>query len=244
LRKWANVITGRGFVLSVLAVGFLLNGCGGAITHEVCATVLATEGSVEIDGQRASLPDSVKTRLDLCAGTIVRTSSGAQVQIACLPNALVHLSENSALKIESVTLRKDGNETDDEMEARAVRCRLMTGAMDLSHRGTEGVAELIASTPHGKLIAKFNCVVRVAVDEKKTRITCASGMVTFVPANGDAGVTVEGGFVTEWPSSTPMVAAPAENTSDQQALVDAFERAQRLEALLKARGASFPWKSP
>jgi hypothetical protein len=240
LRESAIVRSGFCYILPILALGFLLNGCGGAITHEVCGTVLSTDGPVEINGHAAGSPNSLP---DLCAGAIIRTSSGAKIEIACLPNALLHLSENATLEIESITLRKDGNETDDEIEARAARCRLKSGVMDLSHQGTEGVAEFIASTPHGRLIAKFNSVARVAVDDKKTRILCASGTVTFVPTNGGAPVIVEAGFVAECPSTRPTVAAAAGNASDQQALIDLFDRAQRLESLLKSRGASFPRKS-
>lgn len=239
MHKLAGIISGRSFLLPILAAGFLFDSCGGPTTHEVCGTVLAAEGSVEINGQRAS-PHSIRSRPDLCAGAILRTFPRAKVQIACLPNALIHIAENTAFKIQSLTLRKDGNETDDGIEARAARCRLVSGAIDLSHWGTEGVAEFVTSTPHGTVIAKFNCVVRVAVDDKKTRITCASGRVMFVPIGGSP-LMVEAGFVTEWPSNTPITAAAAESASDQQALTDAFEMGQRLESLLKARSAALPW---
>ena len=235
------IVRSRGrYIAAILALGFLLNGCGGAITHEVCGTVLSTDGPIEINGHPAGSPNSLP---DLCAGTIIHTSSGGKIEIACLANALIHLSEDTTLEIESITLRKDGNETDDEIEARAARCRLKSGVIDLSHQGTEGVAEFIASTPHGRLIAKFNSVARIAVDDKKTRILCASGTVSFVPVNQGAPVIVEAGFVAECTPSTAAVAAAAGNASDQHALIDLFDRAQRLESLFKSRGASFPRKS-
>jgi hypothetical protein len=241
-RKQRGLIGDRVCALPILAIA-LLNGCVGAVTHEVCGIVLTANGLVEINGQSADPTDSVKNHPGLCAGTIVRTSSGSNVELACLANALVHLSEKTTFQIESITLRKDGNETDDEVEARSVRCRLTNGVMDFSHRGSEGVAEFVTVTPHGTVIAKFSCAARIAVDAEKTRIICASGALTFVPATGGSAVAVEAGFLTEWPSRAPIVAAAVETPSDQQALADLFESGQHLEISLKSRGVMIPWKS-
>ena len=142
-----------------------------------------------------------------------------------------------------MTLRKDGNETEDEMEARTVKCRLLTGAIHISHRGAEGVAEFVAATPHGILTAKFNCMVRLAVDGKTTRITCASGGVTFQPADGHPAFAVEAGFVSEWPSSASIVVPAAESAAGQQEVVEALDVEQRLVSLAKDRRAALPRKA-
>jgi hypothetical protein len=236
LHNWSSI-------LSALALAFVLSSCGGATTHEVCARLLAFEGRVEINGQQIDLDQAVNSHRVLCAGTTVRTSAASTVQLACLPNALVHLSENSIFEINSLSLSKDGNETDEEVQERGVRCRLAAGAMDFIHRGTEGVAEFIISTPQGNLDAKFNCLATVAVNDRKTRITCATGMVTFVPSDGSAAITVEAGFVAEWPSQRPVAVAAAKDASDQQTVMRAFDMGGRLESLLKARGPLIPWRS-
>lgn len=211
------------------------------MTHEVCGIVLAAAGSVTSE-QRAGQSRPVDLDSKLCAGAIIRTSSASTAQIACLSNTLVQLSENTALEIDSVTLRKDGNETEDEMEARAVRCRLLNGAIHISHRGAEGVVDFIADTPQGTLRAKFNCMIRLAADRQKTRITCASGGVTFQPADGHPAFSVEAGFVFEWPSVSPTVVAAAESVAGQQEVLDALDVEQRLAALAKTRRAAMPWK--
>jgi hypothetical protein len=228
--------------LSLIVLELLLAGCSGSTTHEVCGIVLATEGSVTIEQRNGPL-QPLDLNSKLCAGTVIQTSSTSTAQIACLSNALVQLSEKTALEIESVTLRKDGNETEDEIEARAVKGRLRTGAIHISHRGAEGVAEFVAATPHGILTAKFNCMVRVAVEGKTTRITCASGSVTFEPADGHPAFAVEGGFVSEWPCPAPVVVAAAESAAGQQEVIQALEVEQRLGALAKSRRAVMPWKA-
>ena len=229
-------------VLSAALAGFFA-GCAGPVSKEVCGLVLATQGPVEISGQPAGPFRPADVRSLLCARTVVRTPAGSSAQLACLPNALIHLSQQSVFEINSLTLTKDGNETDEEVQERAVRCRLVVGAIDFSHRGAEGVAEFILSTTHGDLNAKFNCVAHVVVDDRKIRITCASGMLTFSPARGGKPVTVEAGFVSEWPSQEPAVPIAAKTASEQQTLIGAFDAAQQLESLAKERGAMVPWKS-
>jgi hypothetical protein len=230
------------FLSLIIILELLLAGCSGSITHEVCGTVLSAEGSVTNE-QRSGPSRPLDLNSKLCAGTIIRTSSASTARIACLSNALVQLSEKTALEIDSLTLRKDGNETEDEMEARAVKCRLLTGAVHISHRGSEGVAEFVAATPHGILTAKFNCMVRLAVDGKTTRITCASGDVTFQPADGHPAFLVKAGFVSEWPSDAPAVVAAADSAAYQQELVEALDVEQRLGALAKDRRSAMPWKA-
>ena len=129
------------------------------------------------------------------------------------------------------------------MEARSVRCRLLTGAIHISHRGAEGVAEFIAATPHGVLTAKFNCMVRLAVDGKTTRITCVSGGVTFQPADGQPSFSVNAGFVSEWRSDAPTIVGAAESAAGQQEVVEALDIEQRLVALAKDRRVVMPWKA-
>jgi hypothetical protein len=240
---------GNGFV-SIFAVSFLtalagfLGACAGPVTEEVCGSVLATQGLVEISEQAIGPFKPADNRSRLCAGTVVRTSAGSTAQLACLPNALIHLSANSVLEIDSLTLRKDGNETDDEVQARVARCKLVAGAIDFSHRGAEGVAEFVLSTKHGDLNAKFNCVAHVVVNDQKIRVTCASGMLIFSPANGGQSVTLESGFVTEWPSQTAAAAAAAaETASDQQTVTGAFDIAQQLESLAREKEKTVPWKA-
>ena len=188
---------GRIYCLRIAAVSLLLTGCTGNTTHQVCAVVLAVEGAVTADGQRVVALSGTDPGPPVCPGTIIHTSTDSSAQIACLTNALVHLSENSTVEIANLNLRKDGNETEDEMEARTVRCRLATGTITIAYQGAEGVSEFIAVTPHGTLIAKFSCVVRLVVTNEAVRVACASGMVTFEPSNAGPPVLVEAGFVAE-----------------------------------------------
>jgi hypothetical protein len=226
--------------LRIAAVFLLLAGCTGNTTHQVCAVVLAVEGSVTADGQRVVAPSGTDRSVPACPGTILRTSADSKAQIACLSNTLVDLSENSTVEIVDLTLRKDGNETEDEMEARSVRCRFVTGTMTIAYKGAEGVSEFIAATPHGTLVAKFSCVVRLAVDNQTTRITCASGMVSFEPSNGRPAIWVEAGFVAESPARGTTIVPAAETAAGQQDVASALEVERQLATLAMARRATLP----
>jgi len=208
----------------------------GATTHEVCGTVLDAEGVVELSEHAGGAFHAIDRHSTLCAGANIRSSAGSAAEVSCFPNALIHLSEKTTLEIETLTIRKDGNETDDQVENRSARCRLVMGTIDFSHQGTEGVAEFIVSTPQGKVIAKMNCVARIRVDDKKLRVTCANGMVNLLPADGSPAQTVEAGFVAEWPNKAPIVIAAADSSSGQHDVTEAFDAGQRLDAMLKARG--------
>jgi hypothetical protein len=86
-------------------------------------------------------------------------------------------------------------------------------------------------------------MVRLAVDGKTTRITCASGDVTFQPADGHPAFLVKAGFVSEWPSDAPAVVAAADSAAGQQELVEALDVEQRLGALAKDQRSAMPWKA-
>jgi hypothetical protein len=203
---------------------------------------MAAEGSVIADGQRIVAPHGTNRGSALCPGTIIRSSANSSVQIACLSNTLIHLFENSTVEIDRLSLRKDGNETDDEMEARSARCRLAMGTMTIAYQGAEGVSEFIAVTPHGTLTAKFSSVIRLVVDNEVTRITCASGMVSFEPSNGRPPVLVEAGFVAESTTLGTTIVPAATTTEGQQAISNALEVERQLAALAISRRETLPWK--
>ena len=226
----------------IAAVCLLLAGCTGNTTHQVCAIVLAAEGSVTADGQRIVAPPGTTGGSPLCPGTIIRTSENSSVQIACLSNTLMHLFENSTVEIDRLTLRKDGNETDDEMEARSARCRLATGTMTIAYQGAEGISEFIAITRHGTLTAKFSSVIHLAVDNELARITCASGMVSFEPSNGRPAVLVEAGFVAESTARGTTMVPAATTAEGQQAISNALVVEKQLAALAMSRRETLPWK--
>src|SRR5215831_10618017 len=98
---------------SVLAVCFCLleNGCLKGITRATAATVFFVRGNVVFGNAERNDFRPVVSKSKIHAGDTVRTSDGASVNLALMPGAFVQLSGNSEIKIEDLSLTKDGNET-------------------------------------------------------------------------------------------------------------------------------------
>lgn len=227
--------------LRIVAASLLLAGCSGNTTHQVCGVVVAAEGAVTIDGQPVFVPEGTSRGSQLCPGTILRTSTASTAQIACLSNTLLELAEKSTLKMDSLSLWKDGNETEDEIEARSMRCHFSAGTLTIAYHGAEGVSEFIAVTPHGILTAKFSCVARLVVDDQTTHISCANGTVVFEPSDGRPGIPVEAGFIAESSARETAIKPAAATAAGQQEITRSLEIERRLATSALARRATLPW---
>jgi hypothetical protein len=223
------------------AIGILLNGCIGGTSHDVCGIVLAANGSVTIAEEHAPAR-AVDPGSTFCAGTILRTSVTSSAQIACVASTRIQLSAETELELNRLTLRKDGNETGDEVDARQIRCRLPTGLVYVSHQRPWGSAELTIVTPHGTFTANSDCLVRMQVNSQAVRITSARGTSGFQPGDGQPAVEVKAGFICEWPSSQPEPVVAANDAAGQQEIAELFAAEERLNALATARrSAPPPW---
>ena len=231
----------RAFSSFLFALGVLLTSCSGGTTHDACGLVLAVDGSLTIADQRGPA-NPVGPGSGFCAGAVLHTSASASAQIACFANTLVHLLGETDFELDRLTLRRDGNETADEVEGRKIHCRLPAGLIYLSHLRPWGSSELIIVTPHGTLTASSDCLIRVRVDDRRIRITSARGNCSFQPASGQSAVAVEAGFLCEWPSAEPGPVIAANEAAGQQEIAELIAAEQRLNALaVTLRSAPPPW---
>ena len=237
--SWFGIRTSLSLLFALAA---LLAGCSGGTTHDACGVVLAIEGSVTIAEKGASAR-VVEPGSSFCAGAVLHTSASSSAQIACLANTLVQLLAETDFEIDRLTLRRDGNETADEVEARAVRCRLPAGLIYLSHLRPWGSSDLTIITPHGTLITNSDCLVRVQVDNRRIRITSARGTCSFQPASGQPAVAVETGFLYQWPSPEPAPVIAANEADGQREIAELIDAEKRLNALaITQRSAPPPWR--
>jgi hypothetical protein len=209
--------------------------------HPVCGFVLAAEGTVTIDGRPVFVSHGTSQSSQLCPGSILRTLTASNAQIACLSNTLLELTEKSTLEIDSLSLWKDGNETEDEIEARSMRCHFSAGTLTIAYQGAEGVSEFVAVTPHGTLTAKFSCVVRVVVDDQTAHISCATGTVAFEPSDGRPGIRIEAGNIAESSARGTAIKPAAATAAGQQEIASSLDVERRLATLAMTRRATLPW---
>ena len=114
---------------SVLALCICLsaNGCSKGITRSTVTVVFFVKGNVVFGSaeRKDFQPVTPKSKID--AGDVVRTSGGASINLGLIPGAFIQVSENSEIKIEDLTVTKDGNDTAERMLDRRAWIRLNRG---------------------------------------------------------------------------------------------------------------------
>src|SRR5437764_9274976 len=115
----------------VFSVCLLVGGCSRGIARATAATVLFVKGNVTFGKMERNQFRPITARSTIPHGDIVRTSDGAAVNLALVPGAFIQLSGNSEIKIEELSLTKDGNETAGGMRDRRTRMRLSRGRVSI-----------------------------------------------------------------------------------------------------------------
>src|SRR4051812_46284158 len=125
----------RGFVVFAVAFALAQAGCWEGITRSISSTVLSTRGEVVCLSKGSTNFQPLKPEVKLSAGSILKTSSGAQANLILIPGALAQVSGDSELKIDELKLIKDGNETGDAMRERIARIELRRGGIVVLFEG-------------------------------------------------------------------------------------------------------------
>ena len=166
----------------------------------------------------------------------LKTSSDARASLILIPGALAQISGDSELKIDELKLTKDGNETGDAMRERIARIELRRGGMIVLF---EGVARFTIGTPEATITVLPSCLLRLDVDESRTRAICVRGKFYATPKNGKP-VAIEAGYFREWPSERGAVFA-AEDRRGQTDTTTTLEAARDLQELAAAQRDRLPF---
>src|SRR5439155_4073125 len=168
---------------SVLAVyialcSLLANGCSKGINQATAVTVFSVKGRVVFGNAERNdfQPVTLKSRIH--SGDTVRSSDGASIDLALIPAALARLSGDSEIKIDELSITKDGNQTAGGMRDRTARIRLSRGRVIVLFTPTDRSASQFAVTT-GQLTIKpdSDCLFCVWTDGKTTRLTCPKGKI-------------------------------------------------------------------
>ena len=195
-----------------LTCALSLSGCWEGITKEVVATILSIRGQITCSSKGSTNFRSVDSKSKIGPGSIIRTSSDAQFDLSLVPGALAGVSGDSELKIEELTITKDGNETGDAMRERVAQVELTQGGMIVLF---EGFGRFTIKTQNATINVLPSCLFRLDVDQSRTRLTCIRGKLYVTPQNGEL-VAVSGGLFQEWPSQNGAMPV----TEDRQAQAD------------------------
>jgi hypothetical protein len=223
-------------VVLTLAFAFSLVGCWEGITRSISATVLSARGEVSVLEKGSTNFRRLEFGANLSAGTALKTSADARLNLELVPGALAQISGDSELKIEELKLTKDGNETGDSIRERIARIELRRGGMVVLF---EGFAQFIIETREATIRVLPSCLLRLDVDEHGTRVTCVRGKSYATPKNGQI-VAVDSGYFREWPSHAGAVAT-AEDERGQADTTVTLAAAHELQELAAAQRDRLPF---
>jgi hypothetical protein len=202
----------------VLALCLLFgNGCSKDVTRETAATVLFVKGQVAFGSAEGNQLQPATLKSKIQGGDTVQTSDGDEINLALIPGAFVHLSGNSEIKIEGLSVTKDGNETAGGMLNRRARIRLNRGNMSVLFSRTFRSASYLAVRTNQSIITPdSDCLFSVWTDGVTTRATCGRGEV-IGSGPGQSTVKVATGYSYQWPTTNKEpIAATADGVAQME----------------------------
>jgi FecR protein len=216
-------------VLSTALSLLLASSCSKGISRATAAAVFSVRGRVIFGNAERNdfQPITLKSRIN--SGDTVRSSDGASIDLALIPAALAQLPGGSQIKIDELSITKDGNQTAGVMRNRTARIRLSRGKAIVLFTPTDRSASQFAITT-GQLTIKpdLDCLFCVWTDGKTTRLTCAKGKVN-ASADAQAPVTIAAGYFQEWPTTRKAPVPATEDASAQIDITESLEAEQRLQ---------------
>jgi hypothetical protein len=216
-------------VLSAALCLLLASSCSEGISRATAAAVFSVKGRVLFGNAERNdfQPVTLKSRIN--SGDTVRSPHGASIDLALIPAALARLSGDSEIKIDELSITKDGNQTAGSVRSRTARIRLNRGKAIVLFTPTDRSASQFAITT-GQLTIKpdSDCLFCVWTDGKTTRLTCAKGNIT-ASADAQAPVTIAAGYFQEWPTTRKAPIPATEDASAQIDITESIEAEQRLQ---------------
>jgi len=201
----------------VLCVCLLGNGCSKEITRSTVPVVFFVKGNVVFGNAERNDFQPVTPKSKIHAADVVRTSGGASINLGLIPGAFIQLSENSEIKIEDLTLTKDGNDTAERMLDRRAWIRLNRGRIvGLFKQSDRTASDFGVATSQITLRPESDSLFSVWTDGTMSRATCVRGEVS-ASADTQPPLKIAAGYFAQWP---PASKEPIAASADPRAQID------------------------
>jgi hypothetical protein len=216
-------------VLSITLCSLLASSCSKGINRATAVKMFSVKGRVVFGKSERNDFQTVTLKSRIHSGDTVRSSHGASINFALIPAALAQLAGDSEIKIDELSITKDGNQTAGGMRDRTARIRLSRGKVIVLFLSSERSASRFAVTT-GQLTIKpgSDCLFCVWTDGKTTRVTCAKGNVN-APADAQAPVTIAAGYFQKWATTHKKPVPATEDASAQIDITESLEAEQSLQ---------------
>lgn len=176
-------------------------GCSKGMTRTTAATVFFVRGQVVLDRGSGRNVQFVTSKSGVPVGDLVRTSEGASINMMLIPGVFVQLVENSEIKLEDITLTKDGNETAGGILDRRAFIRLNRGTIIvLFNQSSRNRTNFRVTTGQTTLRPDSDCLFSVWTNGTMTRATCGRGEVDL-PVDQQRRTKIAAGYFSEWPTA-------------------------------------------
>jgi hypothetical protein len=210
---------------SVLALCICLlgNGCSKGITRSTVTVVLFARGNVVFGNAVRNDFQPVTPKSRIHAGDVVRTSGGASINLGLIPGAFIQLSENSEIKIEDLTLTKDGNDTAERMLDRRAWVRLNRGRIvTLFKQSDRTASDFGVTTGQVTLRPESDSLSSVWTDSTTSRATCVRGEVSAY-ADAQPTLKIAAGYFAQWPTASKEPIAASADANAQMDIKNALD---------------------
>ena len=206
-----------------LCVCLLGNGCSKEITRSTVTVVFFVKGNVVFGNAERNDFQPVTPKSKIHAGDVVRTSEDASINLGLIPGAFIQLSENSEIKIEDLTLTKDGNDTAERMLDRRAWIRLNRGRIvTLFKQSDRTASDFRITTGQIKLEPDSDCLFSVWTDGATSRATCVRGEVS-VSADAQPPLKIAAGYFAQWPTASKESIAASADANAQMDIKTALD---------------------
>jgi hypothetical protein len=191
--------------------------------------VLSVKGDVVFGQAERNQFQPVTPSSKIRGGDIVRTSDGAAINLVLVPGAFVQVSGNSEIKIEELSLTKDGNETAGGMVDRSARVQLSRGRLSiLFSRGDTSGSHFALATKQTIISPDSDCLFSVWTDGSITRATCARGELSRA-SDRQTPVRISTGYFHQWPTAAKEPLAASGEASAQMDVMVSLEAEKELQ---------------
>jgi hypothetical protein len=219
-----------GIIVGIALCSVLANGCWRDITAPIAAVVLSVKATVLFGNAERNRFEPVTTKTRIRGGDTVRSMEGASVDLLLFPGALAQLTGDSEIKIEQLTMVKDGNETSDGLRDRSARIRLQRGKIVVLFKdgGDTTPSQLVITTPDLTVTPNSGSLFAVWTDGTKARVTCAKKTVV-ASAGAQPAITASAGYFLRWPASNTKPLAAADDPSAQIDVSQSLQAGEQLQ---------------
>ena len=216
-------------VASLLAFCCLFaNGCSKGISRATAATVFSVKGDVVFGNAERNQFQPVTLKSRIHDGNTVRSTDGASINLALMPGALAQLLGDSEIKIETLRITKDGNETAGGMRDRNARIRLIRGKIIVLFNPSDSSPSQFAITARQVTVRpNSDCLFCVWTDGTTARVTCAGGKIN-ASADAQSLTTITAGHFLQWPTARMDPRVAADDAAAQIDITQSLETGQQL----------------